>query len=503
MINLNQKIAGLSPAKRALLEARLIKKALPENSAKIAAPRNIEVPELSFAQQSLWFLDRLEPNSSFYSIPQAFRISGPVNIEALRKSFETIINRHEVLRTQIIDNGGNPKPRVVESVTFELPLIDLSQFLEHDQHTKTRELINAEAKHPFDLENDLMLRAGLLLLGKHEHILLLTVHHIASDLWSFSVLYRELAALYRAFGEQNSSPLPELKNQYSNFARAQRDFLEGENFGKQLEYWKMRLDGGLPELELPADFPRPKTQSFQGGRKYIRVPLALTVQLKTLSQREGVTPYITLLAAFQTLLHRYSDQTDVIIGSPLGGRSQIETEQLIGYFLNTLVLRTDLSGDPNFREVLQRSRDVVLGAFANQEIPFEKLVDELRVPRNTQRNPIFQSIFQFQPGPLPTLQLHQTKTELLELENGTSKMDLIFTLAENEHGLSGNLEYNTDLFEGETIERMLRQYGRLLEGIVENPEQKISRLNLWSEAERRQVLVDWNQTATDYPLDKC
>ena len=314
-------------------------------------------------------------------------------------------------------------------------------------------------------------------------------------------MYRELAEFYRAFIEKRPVQLPPLKIQYSDFAKSQRQFLASDNFQKQLAYWKKQLGNELPETELPTDYLRGKTQRFRGARKYIKISASISDRLKSLSQSEGTTLYFSLLAAFQTLLHRYSDQTDIVIGSPLGARNRVESENLIGYFLNTIALRTDLSGDPNFRELLKRTREVVLGSFANPDIPFEKLVDELHISRSADRNPIFQSIFQFQATPFPVLQLPGTTAEPLPLETGTSKVDLIFTLAETGNGLSGDIEYNTDLFDGETIERMLEHYGQLLAAIVENPNEKISRLKLLNQSEREQLL-EWNKTQTDYPRQK-
>ena len=431
MTDLNQKIAGLSPEKRALLEARLLKKSAPQKPIGTTAPSVSAELELSFAQKSLWFLDRLEPNSSFYTIPQAMRIRGALNVEALRKSFETVVNRHEALRTQIVSDNGLPKSRLVENVNFEMTMMDLGGFPEEKRLVESGRLIDTEARRPFDLENDLMLRVSLVRLAENDHILLLSIHHIASDLWSFSVLFRELTALYQNFCDGGASPFSSMTFQYSNFARSQREFLQGEKFQKQLAHWKEKLAGDLPELDLPADRPRPQVQNFRGARKYIHVPAELSAQLKNLSQQENATPYIALLTAFQILLHRYSGQSEIIVGSPLGGRSQIESEQLIGYFVNPLVLRCDLSGEPTFREMLQRSREVVFTAFANQDVPFERLVDELRVPRNPGRNPVFQIMFQFQPTPEPRLQLRGTEVELIEMESGTSKLDLIFTLTES------------------------------------------------------------------------
>lgn len=502
MTELDQKIAALPPGKRALLNARLLKRSIPTKKLQeVGGQKSSATLELSFAQQSLWFLNRLQPKSSFYNIPNALRISGPLDYDALEKSFQGVMDRHEVLRTQIVAHDGQPIPRLAPNVRFVLPIIDLMGLPEHVQLSKISKLMDAEARRPFDLERDQMMRASILHLGVCQNILLLTLHHIAADLWSFSVLYRELAQFYGAYVEGRLPQLPSLQSQYSDFAQSERKFLASENFKTQLSYWKKQLQGELPDSELSTDRPRTKTQKYRGAQKYITIPASVSDRLKLLGQRENATLFVTLLTAFQTLLHRYSDQTDIIIGSPLGARNRVETEQLIGYFLNTIPLRADLSGDPSFRDLLKRTREVVLGGFANQDIPFEKLVDELRIPRLMDRNPIFQTMFQFQAMPAPTLQLPGTVSETLLIETGTSKVDLIFTLAESGTGICGDLEYNTDLFDGATIERMLGHYAQLLESIVANPLQKISHLKFLGDPERAQLL-DWNKTRTDYPRDK-
>ncbi len=501
MTEIDQKISALSPKKRALLEARLLKKTVPPETAQDVADQQTSNPELSFAQQSLWFLNRLQPKSSFYNIPNALRITGPLNYEALEKSFEGIINRHEVLRTQIVALDGQPVPRLASNSSFVLPIIDLMGLPEYVQQSKISKLMEEEAKRPFNLERDLMIRASILHLGVGQNIVLLTVHHIAADLWSFSVLYRELAELYGALVEGRSPHLPPLTTSYSDFALREREFLASNKLELQSNYWRQQLKGELPEMDLPTDHPRPKMQKFRGAREYIAISASVSDRLKLLAQRENTTLFVTLLAAFQTLLHRHSDQTDIIVGSPLGARTRVETEKLIGYFLNTIPLRTDLSGDPTFRDLLKRTREVVLGGFANQDIPFEKLVDELRIPRLMDRNPIFQTMFQYQATAAPTLQLPGTVSEPLLIETGTSKLDLVFTLAESANGISGDLEYNTDLFDDATIERLLGHYTQLLEAIVANPFQKISRLKLLSDTERAQLL-DWNKTQTGYPREK-
>src|SRR3989304_2873632 len=341
MSDLSYRIDTLSPEERALLELRLIKKSAAVANEYAIPQREVTGPcPLSLAQQRLWFLDQIEPNSPLYNISRAVLLSGALNIEALQKTLDATAARHEVLRTTFVSVDGDPVQVIAESQPVEMSVIDLSEWPKAEQWAEVQHLLDEEAKRPFNLSQDLMLRATLLRLGEQDHVLLLVMHHIASDGWSMGVLFREL------------SPLPELPIQYADFAHWQRQWLQGEVLESQLSYWKKQLNGSLPVLELPTDRPRPPAQYLLRARQSLVLPKALSESLKALSQKEGVTLFMTLLGAFQTLLHRYAGQDDIVVGTPIANRNRAEIEGLIGFFVNTLVMRTDLSGDPSFRELL-------------------------------------------------------------------------------------------------------------------------------------------------------
>jgi non-ribosomal peptide synthetase component F len=435
---------------------------------------------LSFAQQQLWFLDQLEPHNSAYNIREAFRLTGPLNVPALEQSFNEIVRRHESLRTSFAAEGG-------------LDVVDLQEVPKAEREKESLRLATEQARRPFDLSQAPLLRSTLLRLNKEEHMLLLTLHHIVSDGWSTGVLFREL----------KPSPLPELPLQYADFALWQREWLQGEVLQSQLSYWKGQLEGIPPVLEMPTDRPRPAVQTFRGAKQSVELGKALTEALGELSRREGVTLFMTLLAAFQVLLCRYTGQEQIVVGSPIANRNRAEIEGLIGFFVNTLALRTDLSGEPSFRELLARVREVALGAYAHQDLPFERLVEELQVGRDLSRNPLFQVMFVLQNGPGEGLKLPELSLTPVELSGGTAKFDLTLSLTETERGLRGSLEYDTELFDSATIRRMLGHYQRLLEGMVVDADRSISALELLTEAEREQLLVEWNDTRADYPEGLC
>ena len=458
---------------------------------------------ISFAQQRLWFLDQMEPESSFYNIPTAVRLTGPLNTGALKQSLNEIVRRHESLRTTFETVNGEPAQVVVPALNLSLPLIDLSELPESQREAESRHLVIEEGQRLFNLAHGPLVRATLLRLRDEEHVLLLTMHHIISDDWTIGVFFQELTALYEAYSAGEPSPLPELPIQYADYAIWQREWLSGERLEQQLSYWKKQLSGSLPVLELPTDRPRPARQTFRGASQSLVLPKRLTEELKTLSQRERVTLFMTLLAAFQTLLSRHTGQEDILVGSPIANRNSVETEALIGFFLNTLVLRTDLSGDPTFRELLGRVREVALGAYAHQDLPFEKLVEELQPERSLSHTPLFQVLFVLRNTPRPAMKLEGLTLSLLESDIGAAKFDLNLFMVEEAEGLKGSLEYNTDLFDASTIKRMLGHFQVLLEGIVADPEQRLSALPLLTEPERHQLLVEWNDTATDYPRQQC
>jgi len=456
----------------------------------------------SFSQQRLWFLNQLEPDSSIYNVPVAFRLTGPLNVAALEQSLNEISRRHEALRTTFSVVDGQPAQVIAPKLNLTLPVLDLRELTEIERDAEVQRLVVEEAQAPFDLAQGPLLRASLLRLGQEEHVLMLTMHHVVSDGWSLNVLFRETTTLYQAFSTGEPSPVPELPIQYADFALWQRQWLQGEELESQLAYWKEQLDGIPPVLELPTDRPRPAVETFRGAKQSLFLPKSLTQSLKSLSQEEGVTLFMTLLAAFQTLLHRYTGLDDIVVGSPIAGRKQVETEELIGFFVNTLVLRTNLSGEPTFRELLRRVREVALKAYDHQDLPFEKLVEELHPERNLSHSPLFQVMFVLQNTPKQVLELPGLSLSSLEVESGTAKFDLTLSMTETELGMQGSLEYKTDLFDTSTIQRMLGHFQILLESIAANPDRSISDLPLLTDAEQHQLLIEWNDTKADYP-DQC
>jgi amino acid adenylation domain-containing protein len=455
---------------------------------------------LSFVQQRLWFLDQFDPGLPNYNIPIAARIEGRLDTVALEQSLQEIVRRHEALRTCFRSLAGSPVQVIVPFLSVAVPVIDLRNLPESEREIQALRLLREEASRPFDLAQGPLFRLMVLRLGEEEHLLFLSMHHIASDGWSVGVLFRELRALYAA-SSGSASPLSELPLQYPDFANWQRHWLRGEVLDAQLAYWKQRLAGSLPGLELPTDHPRPPVQTFPGARKSFALTESLTVALRALSRREGVTLFMTLLAALQTLLHRITGQEDLLVGSPIANRSRTEIEGLIGSFANTLVLRTDLSGDPTFRALLRRVREVTLGAYAHPDLPFEKLVEEVNPPRDLSRSPLFQVMFVFQNAPLPSLELPGLVVTPIELDSGTANFELTLSVVEGATGLRGWLEYNTDLFDAPTITRMVGHFQTLLEGIVVNPGQRLSRLQLSPTTQPPRPRIEWIDTRADYPRD--
>ncbi|MBW4611021.1 MAG: amino acid adenylation domain-containing protein [Hassallia sp. WJT32-NPBG1] len=474
-----------------------------QKTHRISPRENADETPLSFAQQRLWFLHRLQPKSPAYNIPAAVRLKGQLKAAALEHSINEIVQRHEVLRTTFITVDQQPVQVIHSAPTLMLPMMDLQDLPESERETQTFQLAAEEAQKPFDLTQGPLLRAKLLRVSPEEHILLLTMHHIVSDGWSLGVLLRELAVLYDAFSHHKPVPLPPLSIQYADFAVWQREWLQGEVVSELLAYWKQQLSGNLPILQLPTDRPRPAVQTFRGARQAFLLPKSLSEQIKNLSQQEGVTLFMTLLTAFKILLYRYTGQEDILVGSPVANRNQAEIENLIGFFINTLVLRTDLGGNPTFRELLGQVREMVLEAYNHQDLPFEKLVENLRPERDSSHTPLFQVMFALQNAPMPILEFSGLKLSPLEIDSGTAKFDLTLDISETANGIQGCWEYNTDLFDSSTIQRMAGHFQTLLEGIVAQPDQSLSDLPLLTPTEKYQMLVEWNDTQTEYPREKC
>ncbi|RKH14792.1 amino acid adenylation domain-containing protein [Corallococcus sp. CA053C] len=467
--------------------------------ALVPVPRTGALP-LSFAQQRLWVIEQLDPGSPVYNMPIALRLSGALDLEALRRGLEALVHRHEALRTTFREDPAGPVQIISPRAAFPLEVVDLRSWAPDQRQDEARRRSEAEAVRPFALTTGPLLRASLLILEEREHLLLLTVHHIVSDGWSLGVLVREMADLYRAFTSGGPSPLAPLPVQYADHAVWQRQALQGEVLEAQLDYWRQRLDPHAV-LELPTDRPRPAQVDSRGARFALLLPMSLTQQLKHLALREGRTLFSVLLAAFNVLLQRYCAQEDVTVGTPVAGRSRSELEGLIGLFVNTLALRTDLSGDPSFQQLLGRVHDIALGAFAHQEVPFEKLVEVLQPQRSLSHSPLFQVMFALQNAPMSAAPIPGLRMEPQPVEGGTARFDLTLVASEEPHGLRLTAEYRTALFDEATIARMLGHLRTLLQGVVQDVRLRLSELPLLEEAERRQVLFDWNDTHSDAPRD--
>ncbi len=466
----------------------------------VPVPRHGSLP-LSFDQQRLWFLDQLEPGGSQYTRATALRLTGRLDLGALEQSLAETLRRHEALRTVFPAVDGQPRAVSTPAQSFTLPVVDLREGSGGEREARAERLAAEEALLPFDLARGPLFRATVLRVGDEDSVLLLTMHHIVSDGWSTGVLHRELTALYRAFSSGQSSPLPELPIQYADYAVWQRQWLEGDVLSAHLRYWTQQLAGRTPRLELPADRRRREVSSGRGAKQAFELPALLTEELKALSRREHVTLFMTLLAAFQALLHRYTDQEDIAVGSPVAGRTRGEIEELIGVFANTLVLRTDVSGDPTFLELLGRVRDVALGAYRWQALPFDKLVEALDPERGRERTPLLQVVFALQNAPASPLALPGLTVRPLETKSGPAKFDLTVSLTEAEGGLRGEVEYDPDLFDDATAARMVGHFRTVLEGVVADPGVRVSCVPVLGDAERQRLLVEWNATAAAYPGD--
>ncbi|MCP4686752.1 MAG: AMP-binding protein, partial [Desulfobacterales bacterium] len=464
-----------------------------------SVPRD-ENPALSFAQERLWFLDQLEPENPFYNVYGAFHLVGRLDVPALKRSLDEIVRRHEALRTTFTAIDGKPvqviAPPSEAAVRVEQPWATL----EETPRETVMALAEEEAKKPFDLEKGPLFRSLLLRIGPGEHALIFNMHHIVSDGWSLGIATREIIRIYDAFSRGLPSPLPPLSVQYPDFAAWHRKWFRGEEPRRQMTWWKALLADAPPELKLPTDRPRPAAQSHQGDSLQFRVPRETTAALRAIGQEAEATLFMTLLAAFAALLSRYTRQTDMVIGSPIANRNRKEIEPLIGFFVNTLALRADLSGDPDFRTLLARVRELSLNAFANQDLPFEKLVDELQPERDLSRNPLFQVMFAFQNAPSSRFELKDLKARPLEMKWISSLFDLDLDMWEEGDELVGILEYNTDLFDASTIRQMADCFLTLLSGAARDPRQKISRLPLLTREEQGRLLAEGRGPALSFPI---
>ncbi|PMB09046.1 non-ribosomal peptide synthetase [Fischerella thermalis CCMEE 5273] len=504
MSDISKRIANLPPEKRALLELRLKQKELSiKKLTSISKRKSSDVLLLSLVQERLWLLYQLQPDIPLFNDSILIHVTGKLDSIALEKSLNEIIKRHEILRTTFKIVDTQPIQIIAPTITLKLLILDLQELSKPEQEELVKQIITEQSSKTFDLTQELLLRCKLIRLKQQEHIILLTMHHIICDGLSRQIFYRELGTLYQAFCDGTAPALPELPIQYADFALWQRQSLDDETYKSQLVYWQQKLENLPPVLALPTDNPRPAVQSLRGARQTLILPQSLTEALKSLSQKEGVTLFMVLLAAFKTLLYRYTGQTDLVVGTPIANRNQIETENLLGCFINTLVLRTNLSNNPSFRELLARVRETTLAAYAHQDLPFEQLVKELQPERTLSHNPLFQTMFVFQDSPLQALELPGLKLTPSIVDSGFAEFDLTLFLEDTKLGLMGALEYSTDLFRADTINRMIGHWQTLLAGIVSHPDENISKLPLLTKFEENQLLVDWNQTTTDYAKDQC
>ncbi|MBN3990706.1 MAG: amino acid adenylation domain-containing protein [Nostoc sp. NMS2] len=468
----------------------------------VARADNAELP-LSYAQQRLWFLDQLNPNSAFYNIPIALRIVGTLNQTALEQSLQEIIYRHETLHTNFIAIDGKPSQIIQKQPNCTVYVVKLQHLPNSEQEIATEQLAKQQAIQPYDLANQALVRATLVVLSQTEHVLLVCMHHIVSDGWSMGVFVQELATLYNAYSQDQPSPLAPLPVQYADFALWQRQWLQGDVLQSQLSYWQQQLASAPALLSLPTDRPRPAVQTDNGAYQEFALSQELTGKLTQLSQQQGVTLFMTLLAAFDTLLYRYTGTEDILVGSPIANRDRSEIEGLIGFFVNTLVMRTNLSGNPSFSELLTRVREMAMEAYSHQHLPFEMLVEALQPERNLSHTPLFQVMFVLQNAPTSQVELTGLTVSPFPMKGANARFDLTLIMHNTATGLVGIWEYNTDLFDASTIERMTGHFITLLEGIIANPEQQISQLPLLTQPEQQKLLVEWNDTQVDYPRDKC
>ena len=471
--------------------------ALPPITARATA----EAPPLSFAQERLWFLDQLQPGSAFYNIPAALQLDGPLNVAVLKQTLNEVVRRHEALRTRFETVAGEPRQMIEAEVRVPLTVVDLAGLTEPMRHAEVKRQVSAEGRRPFDLATGPLLRTQVLRLGAEQHVLLLTLHHIVADGWSVGILAREVATIYEALAAGQPSPLPSLAVQYRDFSAWQRDWLGRGTLEGQMAYWEERLGGGVPALELPTE-SRPATRGDRGAVVRLTVSRETTEALKTLGRTEGATLFMVLLAAFKTLLWRYTGQTDLVVGTPVAGRMRPEIEGLIGCFVNTLALRTDVSGDPTFRALVGRVKEVTLGGYAHQEVPFEWLVERLQPERDPSRTPLFQAVVVLQNTSREELQLRGVRLTPLEVDSGTSKFDVTWQVREEAGGLTGALEYSTDLFNAAWMGRMARHLETLLGGASARPDRRLSELPVLTAVELAQ-LIEWNATGTPYKAERC
>jgi len=508
------------PPERRRLLALMLKERGIAAAPKQTIPRRREAASflpLALNQEGLWFIEQLDPGKANYNIPGTVRLQGRLHRAAMEQSLSEIVRRHEVLRTTFgVNEEGAPIQKIAAAAPLQLPLLDLQTLPPEPRENEARRLATAAAQRPFDLAAGPLFRAQLLQLGADDHALLFNMHHLVADGWSMGIFTREFSALYQAFCRGEASPLPELPIQYADFARWERDRMRGDKLEATLAYWRQQLAGSTLMLVLPTDYPRPRVQSFRGMHQPIRLPKTLTAAIRQLARQEGVTVFMVMLAAFKILLHRYSGQDDIVVGSTFANRNLRELENLIGFFVNTLPLRTKLSGDPDFREMLRRVREATFGAAAHQELPLAKLVQDLQPVRDPGRNPIYQVVFDLltpdhnpavygyglSSAVMERLQLADLSVTPMDIEGGIARFDIAVFIWDLPEGLSGTFEFSADLFTAATVARLVEQFQILLEVVVAAPDLKLSALVERLEAAEQQQQISQEKALKDFAGQK-
>jgi len=499
-----QKFKNLSPEKMELLRKKLQQRqSLQKKQERIPKRKNQSVYPISAAQKRLWFLDQLDSGSAFYNIPSALRISGELDIAAMEGAVNDLVARHEILRSfYTIGDGGEPVQKIHPKLFIPLTVIDLSETPAQELDNQIKKYLSDIAATPFNLADAPLLSATLLDLPKNEFILMLNMHHIIADGWSIGIILQEILAFYAAREKKLSSSLPEPKLQFADYAQWQQDRVSTELLNDQLEYWQEYLQGMPPALEIITDYPRPSVQSHRGKQFKFTLEPAVAEKLAQLSKKRNVSLFNTLMAAVQLFFYKYTQQQDFGIGAPIANRHRREVEEIVGFFVNTIVLRARFDKDVSFLQLLDRVKNDILEATAHQDIPFERIVEEVMPQRDLSRSPLFQVMFDLQKAPFKSLKISNAELKIFDIEINVAKFDLLFLVMDVEGEFQCTLEYNTELFKESTIERMAAYFSTLLEHIAENPEHPISELPLLTPEEQRRILLEWNDTTTDYPRKK-
>ncbi|MBV9209445.1 MAG: AMP-binding protein, partial [Acidobacteria bacterium] len=503
MKDISERISSLTPEQRALLESRLKKKGLQAPAAPDVIPRRKDRDSIScppsIDQERLWFIEQLQPGNTAYNIFTASQIRGHLNVEVMERVVNELIRRHEAFRTTLQSVDGLPVQVIAPELKIELKPVDLQHLPVEERYAEALRLTTEDFSSPFDLEKGPLVRVRLIRMAEDDHVLHINMHHTITDRWSGAVFEKEMVVLYQAFAMGQPSPLPELPIQFADYAVWQRERMNGETYRNELAYWKKQLDGAPFVIDFPTDYPRPPIQTFSGSRVYVNYPKSLLDGLKELSRREGVTMFMTLTAAYNILLYRYTRQQDILVSAPIGNRIRPETENIVGYLLNLLILRTDLSGNPTFRELLKREQETCIGAFAHQELPFGKLVQELKPKQDPSRNPIAQAAFLYLDFPETTsMEFLGLTARHIDIDNGAARFDITLAMSETSEGFTVSIEYITDLFARERIERMAKHLEILLEAIIKNPNARISELPLLSKDEEQELCEVWNRPAASF-----